>query len=188
MRLTPLLAPLFLVLLAGCAPGDSKLENPLTASRYGDELADTMANFIISEDSAVKNEAMRRLIEKEIGRGKSIATEAREIQANGWAGGFVGVRADVRGYVLYLPDTIYISPDFETEPGPALRLYLTTVVDPRDAEFPDATSVDVGPLKSAYGAQEYRVPAQKEEGKLRTFVLYDTRLKMIYGFAQIVKR
>ena len=186
MRLI-LLAPAFLLLFAGCAPAASNLTNPLTASRYGDELADTMANLIINEDPTTKNEAMRKLIEKEIGRGKNIATEAREIQAKGWAGGFVSIRADVRGYVLYLPDTVYISPDFETEPGPALRVYLTTVVDPRDAEFPDATAVDVGPLQSAYGAQEYRVPPQKEEGKLRTFVLYDTRLNMIYGFAQIVK-
>lgn len=181
--------PVLLLVLSACSsPGTSVADqnrNPLTASRYGDELADSMANLIIMEDPAAQDPALRTLIESEIARGKSIGEDARAIQSKGWLGGLIGIKGQVSGYVLYLPNELYLSSDFMTTPGPSLHAYLSTTIDPRDAAFPDPSAVDIGSLQAAYGAQTYSVPAQQEPGQFRTFVIYDTRLKMIYGFAQL---
>ena len=181
--------PVLLLVLSACSSEGTSISeqnrNPLTASRYGDELADSMANLIIQEDPAAKDPELRKVIESEIARGKSIGEDARAIQRNGWLGGLIGIKGQVSGYALYLPDELYLSSDFMSTPGPSLRVYLTTVVDPRDVAFPDPTAIDIGSLQSVYGAQVYRVPAQQEPRKFRTFVIYDTRLEMIYGFAQL---
>lgn len=190
MRTTLFIIPALLA-LAACSPVQTSIseqnKNPLTASRYGDELADTMANFIITEDPITKDPDVLKTINSEIERGKDIANEARTIQNAGWMGPILQLKADVIGYVLYSSDTLYLSSDFETSPGPSLHLYLTTVVDPRDGTFPDPTAIDLGSLQAAYGPQQYAVPRQQDEGKLRTFVLFDSRLKQIYGFAQLAK-
>ncbi len=100
-------------------------------------------------------------------------------------GPIIAVKEDVTGYVLHLDCTVFFSSDFTTSPGPSLRVFLTTTVDPRDVTFPDKSAVDLGPLQSAYGAQQYSMPGDDSAGALRTFVLFDTRLKSIYGFAQL---
>lgn len=190
MRTTSLL-PIVLLLLTGCVSAPTSIEqqnqNPLTASRFGDELADTMANFIINNDPITQDASVRSLIESEIAKGKEIAEKARIIQSKGLMGAIIQMKADVTGYVLYHENVLFLSSDFMTSPGPSLHLYLTTVVDPRDTLFPDTTAVDLGTLKAAYGPAQYRVPAQEDPSTLRTFVLYDTKLKLIYGFAQISK-
>ncbi len=180
-----------LLTLAACTPMhtsiDQQNQNPLTASRYGDELADTMANFIITNDPIVKDAAIRKVIDAEIARGKDIATSAREIQSDGLLGSIIGIKADVIGLALLSENVLYLSSDFITDPGASLHVYVTTVVDPRDDTFPDATAIDLGSLQATYGPQQYDVPVQDDPNKLRTFVLYDTKLKIIYGFAQISK-
>ncbi len=191
MRTPTLFFLILLVVLSACSPAQTSIsqqnQNPLTASRYGDELADTMANLIIQNDPIIKDAALRKIIESEIARGKNIAEQAREVQTEGLMGSVIALKTDVTGLVLYLTDTLYLSSDFQTSPGPSLRIFLTTIVDPRDVSFPDNTAIDLGPLQAAYGPQQYRVPEQADPGKLRTFVLYDTSLKLIYAFAQISK-
>lgn len=193
MRINP---PLFLIptlalALVACSSNHKSIsnenKNPLVASRYGEELADSMANFIIMKDPAADDPVLRKIIESEINRGKDIAAEARKIELGGAVGAFLSMRAETMGYALYLDDVLYLSSDFVTTPGPSLKLYLTTMVDPRDGEFPDETSIDLGIVQATYGQQQYSVPRQKQPEKLRTVVLYDTKLKMIYGFAQISK-
>ncbi len=187
MRIT-LLLPATVLLLTACAPAplsiESQNENPLTASRYGDELADTMAKFIINNDPILEDASMRTLIEDEIEKGKDISERAQKRQNKGLIGGIISMKASVLGYVLLIDKTLFLSSDFATSPGPSLHIYLSTVIDPRDADFPDDTAMDLGPLQAAYGQQQYKVSTGDPE-KLRSFVLYDTRLKMIYGFAQI---
>lgn len=183
--------PTLLLALAACTPVQTSIseqnQNPLTASRYGDELADTMANFIISDDPIIKDAATRKLIENEIARGKDIATSAREIVGDGLFGGIISIKADVMGYALLADNVLYLSSDFISDPGASLHVYLTTVVDPRDVAFPDATAIDLGSLQATYGPQQYDVPVHDDPNAIRTFVLYDTKLKIIYGFAQISK-
>ncbi len=167
---------------------DQENKNPLTASRYGDELADAMANLVIQDDPAAKDPAMRKVIDAEIARGKKIGIDARAVQAKGLKGFIIPVREEVQGNVLYFEDMFYLSSDFITKPGPALHVFLTTAVDPRDiASFPDTTALDLGEVQNAYGAQSYAVPTQENPALYRTFVLFDLKLKRIYGFAQISK-
>ena len=181
-----------LALLSACSgTAQTSIEeqnrNPLTASRYGDELADSMANMVIQEDPVSKDPVTRKIIDAEIERGKTIGDDARMKHQEGMRGGFVEIKAEVMGYVLYVDDTVYFSLEFLSEPGADLRVLHTTVVDPRDVAFPDPTSIDLGPLQSVYGAQQYSVPHQEKPELYRTVVIFDKKLKRIYGFVQLSK-
>ena len=68
-----------------------------------------------------------------------------------------------------------------------MRVYLTTAVDPRGVNFPDASALSLGLLQTPYGAQEYAFDESDSNPEFRTVVLYDTRLERIYGFAQLSK-
>lgn len=181
-----------LILLSACSgTSQTSIEvqnrNPLTASRYGDELADSMANIVIQEDPLSKDPAMRKIIDAQIEHGKTIGDEARMKHREGMRGGFVEIKEEISGYVLYVDDMVYFSPDFLTPPGADLRVMHTTVVDPRDVLFPDPTTIDLGPLQSVYGAQQYSVPHQEKPELYRTVVIFDKKLKRIYGFVQLSK-
>lgn len=162
--------------------------NPLTASRYGDEFADTMANLVIQNDPVTKDPGMLAVINAEISRGKEIGQTARDTMDQGMQGMIIPVKESVNGYVLSVNDTLYFSSEFESKPGPALHVYLTTVADPRDTQFPDKTAIDLGLLQAAYGPQQYRVPHQDKPELLRTVVLWDTKLKRLYAFGQLSRR
>ncbi len=184
---------LTLAILGGCvnAPRTSIEKenlNPLTASRYGDELADTMANLVIQNDPVTKEPGVLAVINAEISRGKETAQNARDTMDQGMQGTIIPVKESVNGYVLSVNDMLYFSSDFESKPGPALHVYLTTVVDPRDTQFPDKTAIDLGLLQAAYGPQQYRVPRQDKPELLRTVVLWDTKLKRLYAFGQLSRR
>lgn len=192
MRTIPLRLILGMTLVLSACGGlqtsiDRENMNPLAASRYGDELADTMANLIINNDPILQDVDMKSIVDAQIRLGKEIGQSARDKQSQGMQGAIIPVKADASGYVLYVDDTLYLSSDFQTKPGASLHAYMTTAVDPRDVTFPDATAIDLGVIQSAYGAQQYDVPPQKNPTLYRTFVLYDVRLKMIYGFAQLSK-
>lgn len=163
-------------------------ENPLTASRYGDELADTLANLIISRDPVIEQPGMEKEISKEITKAKAISTRARELLIQGMMGGIIAAGQDASGLALYLDDVLYLSSDFSVDPGPNLHIYLSETVDPRNGDFPDETAVDLGEIQTTYGAQSYAVPPQKKSDALRTLVLWDVKLKKLYGFAQISRR
>ena len=66
-----------------------------------------------------------------------------------------------------------------------MHLFLSESVDPRDIEFPDDSSVDLGPILSPYGAQRYAVPTTDPPQRYRTAVLWDMKLERLYGFAQL---
>ena len=179
------------LLLGACGANSTSIArenlNPLTASRYGDELADTMANLIINGDPVAEDETMKSIIQSEIARGKQIAEDARAIQNAGMMGALIPITTDTFGYGLFVENMLYLSSDFSVKPGAKLHVYLTTVVDPRDVEFPDATAIDLGVIQSTYGAQQYAVPTQSDPKLLRTLVLWDKTLKRIHGFAQLSK-
>ncbi len=163
---------------------EQQLENPLTASRYGDELADAMANLFIQKDPVVDQPGMKALIEQGIAEGKQIAAVARKQQKEGTMGIFHEVKRSIFGYALFFEDTLYLSSDFFVSPGVDLHVYFSEAVDPRDAAFPDVTAVDLGRLQMVFGPQQYQVTS-KDPSKLRTVVVWDTKLKQIYGFAQL---
>lgn len=177
--------------LSACGAAGTSIDlensNPLVVSRYGDELADTMANLVIQNDPVIKEPGMQQLIEKEIARAKSMAIRGRQEAKEGAQGAIIAEKESVTGYALLLADTLWLSSDFETSPGPDLHVYLTTIVDPRGASFPDETAMDLGIIQSVYGAQKYSLPSKIDPAVMRTLVLFDATLKRIYGFAQLSK-
>jgi len=185
------LAIISTLLLAACNAGTNISEqnqNPLVASRYGDELADRLADLIIQKDPVLEQSGMEEYIKKQIAEGKSISQDAHKKQQQGMMGAIIPMKQTVTGLALYLDDTLYFSSDFTSDPGPSLHVFLTTVVDPRDAPFPDATAINLGEIQNLYGASAYTVPHQAKPELLRTLVFFDTKLNRLYAFAQLSRQ
>ena len=186
------------LLLAGCAtvatgpltlPLQERLRNPLVAERYWAEMVDHMANFTQAKNPIMKDPVKAAVIESERVRGLERVSQARKQKKEGTNGAFqsVSILEDTEGEVLLRNAVLYFGTTFLTYPNPSINVYLTGSIDPRNAAFPDKTSVNLGPLQTAYGAQEYPVPATTSGAVLRTAVLYDTQLQRILGFAQLSK-
>lgn len=194
MKTRTIIFALSLILLAGCSPSSTttsierEITNPIVRSRYGDELADMLANIIIQNDPIVEKPGIRAILEREITKAKLLAKEGHDSVSAGTKGALLPMKADVQGGAVYVDDAVHFSTDFEIDPGINLHVYLTTTVDPRDVTFPDPTAVDLGPLQSAYGPQTYPVPGQDAaKEKLRTLVIWDNTLSYLYSFAQLSK-
>lgn len=193
MRTAHLLLLLPALLLAGCGVQTTALtlqdhlQNPLYAERYWDELVDRMANLQIQNDPILEDDALATLVEETkrdaLENSQRIRTHIRE----GARGAFLTINEQVDGYALLLDDTLWLDSTFAAYPGPSLHLYLSEIVDPRDAVFPDASSLDMGILQNLYGAQKYVLPEEKENESYRTAVLWDTQLHRLYAFAQLAK-
>ncbi|PIR54096.1 hypothetical protein COU75_02885 [Candidatus Peregrinibacteria bacterium CG10_big_fil_rev_8_21_14_0_10_42_8] len=161
------------------------LENPLFAERYSEAMVDTMVELEIYEDPITNDEAKMKIIDKTKEKWLEVAQKSRADQRNGSKGSFTAIKEFTTGEVLFSDGKIYISPDFVSAPGPSLHFFLSTVVDPRDAAFPDETAIDIGLMRSNLGTSRYDVTTDVEPIKYRTLVLFDTELERIYGFAQI---
>jgi hypothetical protein len=191
IRKSAILLPV--LMLASCTAGQSinqsletSLENPLVAERYYDDLVEQMVDLVLQNDPLSTDETTKDIIEETRVEGLKNANEATDEQERGKRGVVVSDFGYSIGEVLILDGKLYIGPDFETKPGPDLHAYLSTVLDPRDGSFPDEAAIDLGILANPYGAQIYNLsPEVSENAELRTFVLYDTKLRRIYGFAQL---
>ena len=188
--LLPLLA--LSILLVGCQSSDPEaasplLDNPLYAERYSEELVDSMVNLEIYESPIVEDERKKKIAEKARNEWLAVARDARAKQRDGMQGGFLTADEYAKGEVLYHNDKLHFSPEFESVPaGPSMHVYLTTAVDPRVLEeFPEPTSLDLGAVKTPYGAQSYHVPPVDDPVQYRTVVLWDTKLERLAGFAQL---
>lgn len=179
---------LSLIFFAGCSSQPSAPENnSLLKSQRLEELADTLANIIITEDPASKDVVTRNMITAEIAKTKEALAAEQAAQKNGLSGPFLSVMESVQGNVLLKDGMLYLSSDFYSRPGLSLHLYLTTAVDPRDVTFPDVTAVDLGALDYPFGPMAFAVHGDKTEN-MRTAVLWDAKLKRLYGFAQLSVR
>jgi len=161
------------------------LENPLYAERYAESMVDTMVNLEIYNDPTIEDENKRKIADTAKEKWLKIAQEARKEQRKGAKGQFIPAQEYAAGEVLYLNDTIFLAPDFDSSVGPSMHFFLTTVVDPRDVEFPDETAMDIGEIQSNLGTGRYSVPTVENPKSFRTLVLWDTKLERIYGFAQL---
>ncbi len=182
------------ILVVGCASQhnenanvslDALLQNPLYAERYMENMVDFYTEFEIQEDPILDNEEINAFMDSERRNWLDQSRKVRELQREGFLGNLITVNKSVYGEVLYLNDMLYLGSEFESTPGPSLHLYLTQAVDPRDVAFPDSTSIDIGRLESAYGAQSYSVPPTDKPELYRTLVLWDDKLSILYGFAQL---
>jgi hypothetical protein len=189
------LAPFLLLsfLLVACSktgPGSisqgERMQNPFFAERYYDELTEEMVNLQLQDKTVTSDPRMLTIVDETRRDALAKAQEQTKKKREGRFGGFLTATQQTQGWALLLKGTLYLSTDFTSLPGPSLHLYLSEVMDPRDASFPEKTSVDLGLLESPYGAQQYALPsAAATNVKLRTVVLYDTKLKRIYSFVQL---
>lgn len=163
-----------------------RLRNPLYAESYYDVLTEQMVNFAL-DTTFVEETGSQSTIDRTRTRSLEHSGLAVEAQQKGKSGKFISDRGLTFGEALLLEDVLYFGTDFETSPGPALQVYLSNVIDPRDVEFPDDSSVALGPLKDVFGAQSLSVPERPatHTGSLRTVVLWDADLEFIYGFVQL---
>lgn len=192
MKLAPLLLVVTL-LFSACSTTqrtsiEEQNENPLVAARYGEELADNLANLIIQKDRVVSDAVSLQMIQEEIVRAKAIVARAEAIQKDGMRGAIIGIGADVQGHALTLDGRLYLSSDFYVEPGVDLHIYLSQAVDPRDQIFPDPSAIDLGEIQSVYGAQAYDISTRESPELYRTIVLWDRSLKRLWAFGQLSKR
>lgn len=188
------LALFLVVTLAACTQSGSssrayplrdRLKNPLVAERYWAEMVEHLTEFIRQKDPLAEDSATRAIIDAERERSTARVEEVRETIKDGFKGFFIKEKDDVQGAALLLKNVLYFGTDFLAYPNPEQHVYLTTIVDPRDITFPDPTSADLGPLESPYGAQQYVIPMERHDPRFRTAVLYDRRLKVITGIAQL---
>jgi hypothetical protein len=186
MKRTTLAAACGMLLLAGC--GAPRAGNPLLQIQHDEQLADALASIIINKDPLADDAAMRAELEKQIAAAKNSLSAVQSATKDAAQGPFIPAKADVRGWMLYQDDMLYLSSDFESDPGLDLHLYLTTVVDPRDVSFPVITAVDLGRIDFPYVAMALPVPHRNDAEKLRSGVLWDNTLKRLYGFVQLSQR
>ncbi len=163
------------------------MENPLVAERYWEELTDRMTMLVINKDPILKDPAKAALIDRIKNDALAKAKEQTRLMRNGLSSSFQTVAQQTDGLALLLRNTLYLSSDFATYPGPSLHLYLTSMVDPRDSAFPDTSARDLGVMQSPYGAQAYDLGEDPKMSTYRTVVVYDTELGLIYGFTQLGK-
>lgn len=194
-RASLLLAAITLTLAAcGTPPAtpdltlDQRLQNPLFAERYWDEMAERMANLTIQNEPVMSDASKAAIADRAREGAVELSQLARQKRNNGLFGAFMTMKELTEGYALLLDRTLYISSTFATYPGPSLHLFLTTDVDPRDVpDFPNANALNLGLLQSPYGAQSYKLPESVEDPGYRTAVLWDTKLGRLYSFAQLAK-
>lgn len=190
MRHTPLLLA-SLVVLAGCSGGTAGalLENPLYAEYYFNDFAERMANIEIQKDDPLNKaildderllSALREAKDDALAKGSA----AKKMRDKGGVGTLVPVAEFPAGNVMVLGSMLYTDPAFSVPPGPDLHFVLTTMVDPREGEFPDPESASVGIVQN-YGASAYAVPAPPEGKQWRSVAVYDKTLRRLYAFAQL---
>jgi len=164
---------------------EQELQNPLFAERYWDELTERMVNVQLYGEDAAKDPRKMAVLDEVRRMAVQKSQEVRVAKRDGIMGSFVTVLETTEGLVLLRGHTLSFSPHFFTYPGAALKIYLTTMVDPREGTFPDAGSIEVGRLESPYGAQEYQLAEVLKTEGTRSVVLYDAKLDRLYGFAQL---
>lgn len=165
-----------------------QLRNPLYAEFYYQDLVETLVSLSLQDDPILQEPGVRAIVDRARVRALEHANLAEKAQDKGRRGGFIGDRQWAGGEALLLDDVLYVGPTFDSAPGPKLSMYLTTLIDPRDADFPDDTAVRLGLVKNQYGAHAYEVPGgtpRTGTGALRTAVLWDDELGLLYGFAQL---
>lgn len=180
------------ILLTGCAFARREgtrdpFRNPLFTERYYEELVESMVNLSLYHHPLLKEPKKQNAVDRARRTALQRSMEAEKTQHEGMRGAFIPMEEYTKGIALLVGEYLYFSTDFVATPGPSLHLYLSTVVDPRDDSFPDATAIDLGPLQNPYGAQEYRVSLRENLPLYRTVALWDTSLEYLHSFAQLSK-
>ena len=164
-----------------------QIENPLYLERYAEEMVENLVKMAIDEDPILEDKRKAAVVEQSRTYWLEEAKRARREQQEGRSGTFIPMGRYSHGEVLLASDGhLYIDSLFESTPSPSLHVFISTVVDPRDVEFPDESSIDLGLIRSGYGAQTYELPENMENLLIyRTVILWDTELDQLQSFAQL---
>ncbi len=176
---------------------DELLQNPLFAETYAEDVVNTMVNIEIRsteseelrengefyETGAILDLETLQKVRDVRSTWVPVGERARQAQREGSIGNFVAVTEYATGEALLKDGMLYFGPTFDLAPAADLHVFLSNTVDPRAAEFPDETAVDLGPLQSPYGTQSYALT--EAEGPYRTVVLWEQNLQRIWAFAQL---
>ncbi len=193
-----LLTAVTIIILTGCTtasttplslPLQERLRNPLLAERYWSGMAEHLADFVRTKDPIIKDSAKAAIIDSERLRALDRVAQARALIDEGMSGKFqtFTLNEDAFGEALLRDNILYFSAAFEIKPNPSVMVFLSSIVDPRDTGFPDATAVSLGQLQTAFGPQSYEIAEGRLSADARTVVLYDTRLERVIGFAQLAR-
>ncbi len=188
MQRTSIIALLSVLLLSACGNQGDIAGNPLVRTQHDEELADSLANIIIQKDPLADDPSTRAILENGIAEAKKSLAATQTLKRGSISGPFIPLYESVQGWALFQNGTLYLSSDFQSRPGLDLHLYLTTLVDPRDAAFPDITAVDLGRIEYPYGAMTLKGPTGDAAKNLRSLVLWDAKLKRLHGFVQLSAR
>lgn len=189
-----LILSLATLLLAGCGKPLQSVDiqryygsNPLVEEQRATELAQVMVQMIVNEKAALLGDDLFDEVDRlRIGAGQQIEAATKE-RKNGLLGQWNPHKQRALGFTLVRPKdgVIFTGTTFEADPGVELHIFATKTVDPRTVEFPDAESKDLGLLLFPYGAQTLTFDPALWDEDFRTLVLYDVKLKRVYGFLQL---
>lgn len=185
-----LLTPLLLVACANNTATTSlqdNLRNPLFAQRYYTDLSELMVTLDVGGDPLLKNDGRQDIADRTRTQAVKRVEDAIQLRQSGLQGTFISERNLTIGAAALVNGSVFFSPDFESTPGPELHVYLSDTVDPRTGTFPADTDVDLGLLGNPYGAQEYIIPSAEASRTFRSIVIWDTALRLPYGFVQLEK-
>jgi hypothetical protein len=171
-------APLFLLAACGASTQnsvslDDNLKNPLYAQHYYEDMSEQMVSLELNKDPVLKDASKKSIVDNARIDATKRAQDAVDLKTKGLNG------------VNVMNNTLYFGTDFIVSPGPSLHVFLSNVIDPRQVHFPDPTAVDLGSIKTAYGAQAYPLPESTTPKTYRSLALWDNALGTFYGFAQL---
>lgn len=164
---------------------EEHLQNPLFAEHYFEALVQRMVEIVIRQDPILDDDQTKTIVDQIRREGLEKVKQATQTQLKGTYGEWIPASEWAKGEALYVNDILYFGPEFRSDPGPSLHVFLTTVVDPRMESFPDESARDLGQIQSTFGDQSYFVPNVDNPALYRTVVLFDTVLRRIYAFAQL---
>lgn len=187
------LAIVSLTILTGCTvqiPTDNvalqqRLENPLFAERYSEDLNDRLVYIQINDEAINTNDDLMKTIDATKDKWQKVSDDASQKRFEGKYApfNFLSNTDFVQGSALYYNGVLYLSSDLDIRATEDVSLYVSSKPDPRIGEFPSAEDTFVTVLESPFGAQRYETPIDPDA--IKSFVLYDPMLKRIMSFGQV---
>ena len=82
--------------------------------------------------------------------------------------------------------TLYFDEDFKTRRGPDLKVFLSPYsLAAVTGKTVTPVAVEIGPLKSPRGAQQYEIPADIELREFRSLLIHCERFSHLWGGAEL---
>lgn len=166
--------------------------NPLMAEAMGDLMIEYVTDLQIAaneQKKPISDPAMLRAMDDTFIEARRMREDAHRKQDEGKKGSFHGVQGDsVEGEVLLFGETLYFGFDFRSDVIRDLRVVLAKHVAPStEAELQSEPTLDLGPLQTIVGPQEYVVGSLSpaDWNQYRTVALYSPSMKRVLGLAQI---